>query len=151
MERLPRRPQPVASSSSSRQNAVESVFGGGPSTASTQPPSKFTFQSVGVSNLMVLPSAGNPGRDITITSNPLLLAAAAAASSAAAGGVVAGGNSNGIVGFGANNNIVLSSLQNQSHPTPNQINQSQFLLTRFMQPTLDDSDLAQLERSRAER
>lgn len=96
--------------------------------------------------------AGNPGRDITITSNPLLLAAAAAAASSSSSSATTGGvvHSNGI-NFGANNNIVLSSLQNQSHSTPNQINQSQFLLTRFMQPTLDDSDMAQLERSRAER
>lgn len=92
-------------------------------------------------------SSSNGHRDVTIASNPLLLAATAAASS---NNAAAGSNASAMIGFGssANANIV-SSIQNQAASSSTQSNQH--MLMRFMQPTLDESDLAQLDRNRTER
>ncbi|XP_055316412.1 E3 ubiquitin-protein ligase Kcmf1 isoform X2 [Sitodiplosis mosellana] len=121
LERLPRRPQPVSSSSAS--NALNSGSAG-------------ASNGIGSTNHSSS-NNNNSGRDITITSNPLLLAAAAAAASSS--------NSNLGSGSNANGSAMQSNTSNQSNPS------NRFLLTRFTQPTLDESDLAQLERSRAER
>lgn len=94
-------------------------------------------------------SSSNSHRDVGIASNPLLLAASAAAASNSAN---IGSGANGMVAFGANANAGIgSTLQNPaaSSSTSNQSNQH--LLARFMQPTLDEYDLAQLDRSRADR
>lgn len=65
---------------------------------------------------------------------PLLLAAAAAAASSS--------GPSGVTICSAMQNAASNSLANQSN---------QYLLTRFMQPVLDEYDLAELERSRYHR
>lgn len=130
LERLPRRPHPVSSS-----NAGNMSNGAVGSSANASSASSHQQASI----------ASTSGRDIAITSNPLLMAAAAAATNSSSSG--AGSN---IIGFGTSTNSLLSGLQ-QQQTAPNTTNQSQYLLTRFMQPTLDDSEVAQLERSRADR
>lgn len=95
-------------------------------------------------------SSASSHRDVAIASNPLLLAASAAA---AAGNPGVGSSGSTMIGFGsgANANIV-STMQSQAAASAAAANQSnQHLLTRFMQPTLDESDLVQLDRSRSER
>lgn len=64
------------------------------------------------------------------------------------GGSANGASGSGMIGFGTAN-IGLSTMQQTANSAFNQNNQ--FLLNRFMQPTLDESDLAQLDRNRAER
>lgn len=147
LERLPRRPHPVSSSSSAGANGSINVGGNGTSNLSTS-----NTQQAGS-------SIANSGRDITITSNPLLLAAAAAAASSSSSSIGggtgvsgSGSSTNGLVGFGTSaNNIAMSALQPHSHLLPTLTTHTQSLLNRFMHPILDDADLAQLERNRAER
>lgn len=146
LERLPRRPHPVSSSTTANGSLNAGSSSSGSGSSNTQQASS---------------SNTNSGRDITITSNPLLLAAAAAAASSSssmgAGSSSSGSggnnsNGSGLIGFGsAANNLVMAGLQPQSHLVQALSSHSQSLLNRFMQPILDDADLAQLERSRAER
>ncbi|XP_031626883.1 E3 ubiquitin-protein ligase KCMF1 isoform X2 [Contarinia nasturtii] len=122
-QQLERLPRrPQPVSSSSASNALNSGSSG---------------NSNGIGSTSQSNNNNNAGRDITITSNPLLLAAAAAAASSSNSNIGSGSNANGTA--------MQNNATNQSNPN------NRFLLTRFTQPTLDESDLAQLERSRTER
>lgn len=133
LERLPRRQaHPVASTSSSSVIGGAAAAGGVPTMAAVV---AGTASAAGVNGAMaqaqhgVVSASSLGGREISITSNPLQMAVAAAAAAAAASSANAAGAAGG--GGGGN--------------------QSQFLLTRFMTPTLLEAERADMERSRADR
>lgn len=96
LERLPRRPQPMSSSSAA--NALNSASAG---------------ISNGIGSMQASSNNNNSGRDITITSNPLLLAAAAAAASSSNSNLGSSSNANGMVGFGSNITANVLGMANQ--------------------------------------
>jgi E3 ubiquitin-protein ligase KCMF1 len=140
LERLPRRTHPVVTST----NSANGIGG----ASSQQPNSVITFNA----------------NTIGTSSNPLPLAAAATSNINGAlacltggsglRGVIGSGLAGGIGGVGAVGTGVsgVSSGGNDGGASEAARNaQSQFLMARFMVPTLEEAELAQLERDRADR
>lgn len=129
---MPRRQaHPVASSSNASVIGAGSANGGSVSLASVVANGGVPGSSLGGGIL----SAGSlGGREISITSNPLQMAVAAAAAAAAASTSSPAGGNAGIAGAAAAAAA-----------------QSQFLLTRFMTPALQESERTEIERNRADR
>lgn len=128
---MPRRQaHPVASSSNASVIGAASANGGSVSLANVVANGGVPGSSLGGGIL----SAGSlGGREISITSNPLQMAVAAAAAAAAASTSSPAGGNAGIAGAAA------------------AAAQSQFLLTRFMTPALQESERTEIERNRADR